>query len=308
MGKCEYVDDSASFADGWHCKLLRGHVDDRSLVNNYCRDSVYCEYCPVRGGDDRRRRRDPEPEEKIPEIREVHRDNTGETIRSGGGSSGGGGGIGLLFGEVGTFLKIFTVALAVVLVGMLVGHLFGMNDTWVNMQLPDGAVTKNAGLYAVNRDTAWGDPLFDVSSEEFDDEGHVRLRSYKNYSDAYFYQDTGAVWLGTNDLYPANETTVYDITYEEICQQLYRVVLVELRDTEGASIASGLTVTDGNGQSQRCVDMGNGSYAVLLPNDTETVALTFNSAGYESYTATMELSQRLTSVVVTLVQEGGNEA
>ena len=62
MGRCPYIDDSASFMDGYHCKRIGGKVDEYDITRCYCNSSASYEYCPHYPGGDDRLRSKPEPE------------------------------------------------------------------------------------------------------------------------------------------------------------------------------------------------------------------------------------------------------
>lgn len=67
MGKCSFVNEENSNALAWECSLT-GKDPGPEVVNAYCSSEKTCEYCPVRGGDDRILNPDPLTEEICDEI------------------------------------------------------------------------------------------------------------------------------------------------------------------------------------------------------------------------------------------------
>lgn len=310
MANCEYVDKSV-WLDGYHCKLAGRRIDDRSFVNTYCRSSVHCDECPIRNpnaGKRQEEQRTREEEQRREQAqREARKRREAEEyrtpVRSSGrrGYSGGGGSssIGFLdvLGSVAHFGIMMLVVAVVVIILVFGSDFLGWMGPWVDMKLPDGTPTEGVSLYSVSRDE---DTTFESRSGEFDQDGLAHVRFHTGYSDVYFARDCGGVWIGTCDLYTLNTAVVYDVTYEEIQSQMYRTLLADLVDSSGTPIVSGLTVTDAAGDACKCIDMGNGRYAVILPDEAITPVLTFQADGYAAYTVEMDMSGRLVTAMITL--------
>lgn len=302
MANCEYIDQQRSGPNGWYCVKI-GHIHDPSLRENYCRFSTRCEHCPIRGGDDRYRKpqkSEPKPSRPAPVYHQE------ETVTPSGGSRGSSGG-GFSFwdgvGEMFSFGRLVLVLSVIVFGFFMILHLFGLTGPWVDMQLPAEASVQDTVLYTVSRDK---DSPFKIHRTSFEEDGSVHAVTQLGHNDVYFLQDDVSVWLGTCHVLHLNTAVVYDSSYEEIQQQLYRSLLVELRNTDGAPIASPLTVTDESFQPQRCVNLGGNRYVILLPDSVLNPVLTFRAEGFEPYTVQMDLANRLTQAVVTLCAEGEN--
>ncbi len=312
MGRCEYVDESASFLDGWHCSITGRHVDDSDIVRHYCRDSIDCRHCPYRGGDDRLRK--PHQEAPVPEepahpiysepvpSKPARPSRTGYGTDASSTYTGGGSWRSYRRNRGKTIALLSVIALIAALV--FGGTLLGILGPWVDMHLPEGTVVPKASLLTVGRGEN-GSPLFAARSGAFDQEGYAHAVAPTGTSDVYYREDNACVWLGTTDLLMLNTSVVYDIGYDEIRSLLVRPLLVTLTDTDGTPISAPLTVTDESGQSVQCTALSAGSYVLLLPDDSRSPSLTFCAEGYRSFTAQPDLSDRLSQAHIKLSEEGG---
>lgn len=319
MGYCEYQDSSkGDLWNGYYCSLKGDFVRDSSLVKYYCTHAVRCQYCPIRGGDDRDRKspeppKPPEPEEPVRPARISSYDDDSDSGYSGNGSSGGsgggsggggGGGSGCLLGEVFGIMKflVLTCIISAVIVGVgQILNLLGITGTRVYMQLPEGVDPKTVKLYAVNQEEK---RLFRVREKKFGKDGQCKLVTNSGHSDIYLEQDGASVWLGTCDLYLGNACTVEDITYEEAMAQMVRPMIIRLHDTAGNILAGTvLQVADAQGNALSCIELGDGQYAVLLPNDMAEQALTIGAAGYRPLSVNVDTAQRLSIIAVSLAAE-----
>ncbi len=311
MGRCEYVDDSASFLDGWHCRITGRHVETAQMVRDYCNDSINCENCPHRNPQAHRRdeekvlNQQEEPEASLYYTEQHSQRETPERIPDTDHSSYVGGGSWSSYR--GRRTKTIAVMAAVLFAAVLVfgGQLIGIWGPWVDMQLPEGASAAESALLIVGRGEN-NAPLFKTRAGSFDESGYAHVAAFNGTSDVYFRRDDACVWVGTTDLLMLNTSVVYDIGYDEIQDLLYRPLLLAVNDADGRAIPSALTVADEYGQPVRCIAMGDGKYVLLLNDDDVSVKLTFRAEGYPSVEGCVDLSDRLMSAVITLPHEGSD--
>lgn len=313
MGRCPYVDESASFLDGWHCIILGGHVDDYDIVRNYCTSSVHCKKCPYHP-DGRKTVCDTEDDHSdLPEEEVIFSSSTSKRKSAPSPSHDTRKyDIGTTTGSYRSYRSRRNTAVALAVVAFLLaavifgGKLIGILGPWVDMQTAQDTRSQRAYLLTVSREQDSG-TLFKSRASAFDEEGYVHASAFSGLSDVYFKQDKACVWLGTTHLYVLNTAAVYDLSDSEIKQQLYRPLLVTAVDIGGAAVSSALTVTDESGQAVRCIPTGEGSYTLLLPDEAVHPVLTFHADGYQTLTAAPDLSGRMAQIVITLTAQGGAE-
>ncbi|MBQ9083782.1 MAG: hypothetical protein IJY28_09860 [Clostridia bacterium] len=316
MGQCEYAD---GFLDGYHCKNHNNDKVPRDMVEYYCTMYTQCSHCPWRGGDDGPRLRDQrEADRQAQEARdeadrqakarlqhdaydysENSSDGNGSISGGGGGGiSGGGGGGGSLGCSGWSSFLLFLILCAAVFLLVWLGDLFGWLGPWATMRVPPAAVTEDLRLYSISMDSGH---YFEVRSEKFKDDGSCSLRTEYRFNEVYLEQDKASVWIGQCDLLALNTGIVYDYTYEEAEALMLRPLLIQLQDTAKVPL-DGLMmeIFDARGTELPWIALGDGLYAVFLPNDAADQSLTLQAAGYLDRHIPFKGDARLSKVIVTM--------
>ena len=294
MGRCPYIDDSASFMDGYHCKRIGGKVDEYDITRCYCNSSASYEYCPHYPGGDDRLRSKPEPEkpremvrnseerESVTERQETHK--TTPVRRSSHG-------------------EMFKVLMGVVLafgVLLLIMKAVGMGKTsvWFRLENPGTADRKDFTVEVISRSP---DNLYETEKKTFNRQNSARFPIEGGAHDFWIVYDDCARFFGTWSSNRPGGDVQGTVDGEQFRSELARGLLVTLQDGGKLPILTeNLIVTDDQGAEFPAVPLGNGAYVVMLPEDVTAPVLTFRVEGYQPLTVAMDLSQRLTGAVVTL--------
>ena len=303
MGQCPYVDDSKSGpSKGWYCSIQRGSAE-YSLHRNYCRDSINCKYCPVRGGDDRLRKPpEPKPEPKKSSSSSYYDSYSSNSSSSSSSSSSGGGGGYVGGGGIGCgFLLVAGIILVVVLV--VIGFLihWGVLGPWVQMQMPNGVNHKGFSLYTVGGSEPY---LFDVRDKSFNRERISKLALFDGSNDLYLEYDDASVLISSPnslDIHLLNTVNIETSAYQNAMEQMVRPVILQLKDSEGNPLtADGLQVMDQTGSPLSVVILSDDTCAVLLGDNTAVSALTVRLSGYADCQIPVDAGQRLSMLAVTM--------
>lgn len=313
MGCCDYHNKEKSGPwNGWYCNKMGGYAE-QSLYRHYCNDSIRCQYCPIRGGDDRDRKpniKEPERPAEKPSRRwndheETDTGTTGGGNGGGGNGGGGGGGSSLDFfdviGAVGKTVGFTLIATAIVSVLYFGGDLLGLLGPWVDFKLPNNSpLIQDASLYSVSWET---DTQFESRSGDFDKDGLAHARFHRGASDVYYSQDQAAVWIGTCHLLTLNTAVVYDVTEEDIQSQLFQTLLIHLTDSQDVPILSEPAVTLAGGESVEMQYMGDDLWVAVLPSDLHDPSLTLTLNGYKPVTFSVDMKERVMEVNVKMAAE-----
>lgn len=302
MGKCEFVDDSANFLDGYHCKLLGGKVNDYSLTRCYCNASYNCRHCPVRGGDDRLRkpRQEPAP---APTPAPRRRDDSEDSDRSArshstGGSSG---------GSSWLIWPVVVLIFVMVTISQFKPEVFesapAQSAVHAAIELPETMDHEDLTLQAVSCDAA---TLYRISSVGFAADGSAAVPVEDGRSDIYLTYDDASILVGDVTVSSGNSYRANHCDYGYLKVRALRVLVFTLKDSDGTPIDIGdLTVDAGEGRTEDWSRLAPGQYAVTLSDDAVKPGLTLNVPGYEPVTVEADLSCRLRFLEITLDQDGG---
>lgn len=307
MGRCEYIDDSASFLDGYHCLITGRRVDDPQIVGYYCKSSVACEYCPYRGGDDRYRKPKEEPPKRTPsyDTEESYTGGTGSGSTGSGSTGGSGGGGGRSSGYGGKGLGVLGgLALLFVGVGVLIVFItrwLGLDDSRLQLELLSETPTKieDVSLRAI----CLGEKhRYKSETGGFDENAVSDLSLENGINEVYLEYDGTSILVGA---FVGDDTNAYtgQLDLDKAMSNAVRILLVTLEDGDEVPITAGqLRVTDERGEDMAIMAMDGGGYVVLVPNDTLSADLTFSIGGYEPLSVKVDMSERVTGVLLTLAK------
>lgn len=306
MGRCPYIDDSASFMDGYHCTRIGGKVKEYDITRCYCNSSASYVHCPYCGGDDRLRSK-PEPEtppRKEPE-RSSSCDSGDDSYGSGGGgnSYSGGSPTPPRGGSSAKGYGGLLIAIAIVFGLMyLVMYCTGLLHSHALFQLQNlGGV--DAEEFTLRSLSLSPEHLYDTKKADFDETGFGSMRLREGPNEIWLEYDGVSFLLGSfvgdgKVDYPAE-----NVDLRQLQAQMVRPLLLTLQDGNQVPVVTDqLTVTGPSGQSMTVMATGDGTYVVLLPNDAICPALTFYVEGFEPLTVSADLSDRIAGAVLTLAQ------
>lgn len=297
---CPYIDNSASFLDGYHCLKIKGKVQDREITKCYCNSSANYQYCPYNGGDDRKRnKQEPEPEKKPeptpPRQNPVFDDETPERRNPVPRPPSRGYNLGF-FGWAAVILLAVAVILTVVIVK-------GDFESCLQLQLTNTGDIKprQVSLVAVNRSP---ETPYQCREERFNKKGYCDLKLADGPNDVYMEYDGVSVLMATFQGDGVNKYTAENgFDFQWFQEQSVYVLLVTLEDgQEQPIVTDNLQVTGEGGRTMPVMVMADGRYAVILPGGADTMSLTFTAEGYDPVTATLVLKDRLSGVLLTLAE------
>lgn len=297
---CPYIDNSASFLDGYHCLKIKGKVQDREITKCYCNSSANYQYCPYNGGDDRKRnKQEPEPEKKPeptpPRQNPIFDDDTPERRNPVPRPPSRGYNLGF-FGWAAVILLAVAVILTVVIVK-------GDFESCLQLQLTNTGDIKprQVSLVAVNRSP---ETPYQCREERFNKKGYCDLKLADGPNDVYMEYDGVSVLMATFQGDGVNKYTAENgFDFQWFQEQSVYVLLVTLEDgQEQPIVTDNLQVTGEGGRTMPVMVMADGRYAVILPGGADTMSLTFTAEGYDPVTATLVLKDRLSGVLLTLAE------
>lgn len=297
---CPYIDNSASFLDGYHCLRIKGKVQDRDITRCYCNSSANYQYCPHNGGDDRtRNKQEPEPEKKPeptpPRQNPIFDDDTPERRNPVPRPPSRGYNLGF-FGWAAVILLAVAVILTVVIVK-------GDFESCLQLQLTNTGDIKprQVSLVAVNRSP---ETPYQCREERFNKKGYCDLKLADGPNDVYMEYDGVSVLMATFQGDGVNKYTAENgFDFQWFQEQSVYVLLVTLEDgQEQPIVTDNLQVTGEGGRTMPVMVMADGRYAVILPGGADTMSLTFTAEGYDPVTATLVLKDRLSGVLLTLAE------
>ncbi len=297
---CPYIDNSASFLDGYHCLRIKGKVQDREITKCYCNSSANYQYCPYNGGDDRtRNKQEPEPEKKPeptpPRQNPVFDDETPERRTPAPRPVSRGYNLGF-FGWGAVILLVVAVILTVIIVK-------GDFESRLQLQLINTGDIKprQVSLVSVNRSP---ETPYQCREERFNKKGYCDLKLADGPNDVYMEYDGVSVLMATFQGDGVNKYTAENgFDFQWFQEQSVYVLLVTLEDGQEQSIMTdNLQVTGEGGRTMPVMVVADGGYAVILPGNADTMSLTFTAEGYDPVTATLTLKDRLSGVLLTLAE------
>lgn len=294
MGRCPYIDDSASFLDGYHCKMIGGKVDEYEITRCYCNSSASYPYCPHAGGDDRLRRK-PEPEEPKKEIRRTEEpeppDPPRQDLRKPAPSRS--------HSERHTG-RLVLIAAGIIGIFVLLLKLAGYLDTNVYFNLTNIGTTSRKD-YSVEIISRGPEDLFQTRRKGFNKQNKVRFPVKTGDHDFWVIYDDCASFYGTWSGNNPGGDVQGTVDADALRLGMERGLLITLQDGKKQPILTqSLSVTGDSGEVYPTISLGSGQYVILVPETAVAPALTFQAEGYEILTVTLDLSGRLNSAVVTL--------
>ena len=306
MGKCEYVDDNANFLDGWHCTIIKGRVDDPDIVGYYCKSSTACEYCPYRGGDDRYRKQKNEParSERSEESYDQSSSSTGGVDGSSSSRKSGGSydkyGIESNKKVLGVVILLFALLCVFVFIAAKCGAFRSTVNLYLD--LPENVNHKELSLIAVSLDP---EHLYETEEKKFSEDGNCSLKIRDGQNLIYISYNGVSVYIGDAVGDSSSNFMRDDFSYEDLQTYLFRTLVIDLQDTEGAPIENAaLQVESKNGEDLSWLQLDADTYVIIFSNTNTAPVVAVKAEGYKEIEITADLTEeRVEKMLLTLLSD-----